>query len=98
MLYSVYDLQLKQIDWVCNLTDMNKAIKHIRDYVADDHDTTGLSDNDLFIGWEFILFEHKKKINHPCKIEHSSLAKSISNFKIIYPCIRDTHKRTSDQE
>lgn len=95
-LYSIYDLQLKQIDWVCNLTDMNEAVKSIRDYAEDDHDTTGISDNDLFTIWEFVLFEHDKKVDFPCVIDYDDLVKSIHEFKIIYP--RIINNNINDEE
>lgn len=39
---------------------MNKAIRNIREFAESDRNTTGISDNDLFIGWKFVLFEHYK--------------------------------------
>lgn len=84
-LYSIYDLQAKRIDYNCNIIDMNKAIRNIREFAESDRNTTGISDNDLFIDWEFVLFEHYKIVEYPCRADFKNILKSIFNIKIIYP-------------
>lgn len=87
-LYSVYDLQLHKVDHICNQSNMNMVIEKIRDFANDDHDTTNISDNDLFVNWEFILFEHSENINILHEIKYEELLKNVPNIKVIYPRIK----------
>ena len=61
------------------------VIEKIRNFANDDYDTTNISDNDLFVNWEFILFEHSENINILHKIEYEELLKNVPDIKVIYP-------------
>ena len=60
--YSAFDKQLGKISEVCNKRSAKTVINAIRKIVANDSDINGLSDNEIFAGWGYILFSHTKRV------------------------------------
>lgn len=60
--YSAFDIQLGKICEVCNKRSAKTVINAIRKIVANDCDINGLSDNEIFAGWGYILFSHTKRV------------------------------------
>lgn len=60
--YSAFDRQLGKICEVCNKRSAKTVINGIRKIVTNDCDIDGLSDNEIFAGWGYILFSHTKRV------------------------------------
>lgn len=61
--YSVFDAQLGKICEICNKSSARSAIKNIKKAISVECDITGLSDNDIFEQWKYVLFSHKKRVS-----------------------------------
>jgi len=60
--YSAFDMQLGKICEVCNKRSAKTVINGIKKIVANDGDIEGLSDNEIFAEWGYILFSHTKRV------------------------------------
>lgn len=60
--YSVFDAQLGKICEICNRSSANSVGKNVKKLISSECDITGISDNDIFTGWRYILFSHNKRV------------------------------------
>lgn len=87
--YSAFDIQLGKICEVCNKRSAKTVINGIKKIIANDGDIDGLSDNEVFAEWGYVLFAHNKRVsaNNVVSLEYLS---GYDNIEIILPEFVDT--------
>ena len=60
--YSAFDAQLGKICEICNKTTTNSVINNIKKIISSECDISGLTDNDIFENWRYVLFSHNKRV------------------------------------
>ena len=60
--YSAFDAQLGKICEICNKSSANSVIKNVKKIISNECDISGLTDNDIFEGWRYVLFSHNKRV------------------------------------
>lgn len=92
--YSAFDTQLGKICEVCNKRSPKTVINCIRKIVANDCDIKGLSDNEIFAEWGYILFSHTKRVvaNNIVPLEYLG---GYDEIRIILPETPDDRETSS---
>lgn len=82
--YSAFDLQLGKICEVCNKRSAKTVINGIKKIVASESNIDGLSDNEVFAEWGYVLFSHNKRVsaNNVVSLDYLN---GYDNIKIILP-------------
>ena len=60
--YSAFDRHLGKICNICNKRSAKTVINAIKKVVSTDGDIEGLTDNEIFSEWGYILFSHTKRV------------------------------------
>lgn len=82
--YSAFDLQLGKICEVCNKRSAKTVINGIKKIIASESNIDGLSDNEVFAEWGYVLFSHNKRVsaNNVVSLDYLN---GYDNIKIILP-------------
>lgn len=93
--YSAFDLQLGKICEVCNKRSANTVINGIKKIIASESNIDGLSDNEVFAEWGYVLFSHNKRVsaNNVVSLDYLN---GYDNIKIILPEFMTTSRNQKE--
>lgn len=95
--YSAFDRHLGKICNICNKRSAKTVINAIKKVVSTDGDIEGLTDNEIFSEWGYILFSHTKRVvaNNAVSLEYLM---GYDEINVILPVNPDDQETSSNNE